>query len=159
MSYPGCSLVGQTYSSAEVQSVYSTASANWATSGLSSTAKSKGWANKFSLILFCQKSWNLFANSLHRFCTLAPYPDQEIPISWLQDTLNGSMWPYPTEPGKVRISSQMQKYAQTAYSRADFSLVVVSSDQTDAVRNAKSFNKFSWLKKATFWCLLSIKKT
>ena len=43
------------------------------------------------------------------------------------------MWLYSTEPGKVPISSQKHKYAQTAYSQADFSLVVLSSDKTDAV--------------------------
>ena len=40
---------------------------------------------------------------------------------------------YSTEPRKVLISSQKHKYAQIAYSQADFSLVVLSSDQIDAV--------------------------
>ena len=117
-------------------SVCSSMSSFWQSSWLSSTAKSKGWANDFSLILFCLKSGNLFANSSRSFCILAPYLMQSrsgnssFPVV---DTWNGSMWLYATERGKVPIYSQKHKYALTAYSLADLFLVVLSSDQTDAM--------------------------
>ena len=40
---------------------------------------------------------------------------------------------YSTEPGKIPISSQKRKYAQTSYSQAGFFLVVLSLDQTNVV--------------------------
>ena len=135
----------------------------WQSSGLSSTAKSKGWVSNFNLILLCLKSGNLFANSSHNFCTQAPYLVQSRSekssfliarhMKWVNVALLNWTWKFSNFLSNALIYSNSLftswLFPYSLKFRSDRFCVM-------SVRNAKSFNQFSLLKKAAFWCLLYI---
>ena len=129
----------------------------WQSSGLSSTAKSKGCAKDFSLIFFV---WNLFANSSHSFCTLVQSRSGNSSflvarhMKWVNVALLNWTWKNSNFFSKAQICSNSlltSWFFPCSLKFRSIRCCVMS------VRNAKSFNQFSLLKKAKFWCLLFFK--
>ena len=136
----------------------------WQSSGLSSTAKSKVWVNNFSLVLFCLESGNLLANSLRSFYTLAPYLVQSRSGNSSFLVARHMKWVNVALLNWTRKGSNFFSKAQICSNSLFTSWLFpcnlkFRSDRccVMSVGNAKSFNQFSSLKKAKFWCLLSIK--